>query len=90
MFTIGADHLRRRAKLDDMALALIRAQNHAMEFFQETLQGMRLIKTFGLEESVRDRAHNRINSVREMDQKIAQLTWRFIPWVECSADAWLR
>ena len=38
-----------RAKLDDMALAGIRAQNNATKLFQETLQGMRLIKTFGLE-----------------------------------------
>ena len=71
-----------RAKLDDMALAGIRAQNNATELFQETLQGMRLIKTFGLEESVRGQACDRINSVREMDQKIAQLTWRLVPWVE--------
>jgi subfamily B ATP-binding cassette protein MsbA len=71
-----------RVRLDDLTLMSIKAQNRTSEILQETLNGMRLIKTFGLEQSIRDRAHDRIESVRETDQKIAQLTWRYIPWVE--------
>jgi ABC-type multidrug transport system fused ATPase/permease subunit len=71
-----------RARLDDMTLRSVRAHSRTTEMLQETLQSMRLIKTFGLEPSIRDRAHRKIESVREADQKIARLTWRFIPWVE--------
>jgi subfamily B ATP-binding cassette protein MsbA len=71
-----------RARLDDMTLRSISAHSRTTEMLQETLRGIRLIKTFGLEPSIRERAHRRIDSVREADQKIAQLTWRFIPWVE--------
>jgi ATP-binding cassette, subfamily B, bacterial MsbA len=62
-----------RARLDDMTLRSVRAHSRTTEMLQETLQSMRLIKTFGLEPSIRDRAHRKIESVREADQKIARL-----------------
>jgi ATP-binding cassette, subfamily B, bacterial MsbA len=71
-----------RARLTSTTLMSIQAQNRTTEILQETLHGMRLIKTFGLEQSIRARARRTIESVREADQKIARLTWRFVPWVE--------
>ena len=71
-----------RAKLGMVTLKSIRAQSLAAEFLQETVHGMRMIKAFGLERSIRARAHDRIESVREADQTIGKLKWRLIPWFE--------
>jgi ATP-binding cassette, subfamily B, bacterial MsbA len=71
-----------RAKLGMVTLKSIRAQSLAAEFLQEAVHGMRMIKAFGLERSIRARAHERIESVYEADQTIGKLKWRLIPWFE--------
>jgi ABC-type multidrug transport system fused ATPase/permease subunit len=71
-----------RTQLDSTAQSARYAQEHISEILQETLLGMRLVKAFGLEQSIRQRTHKRIEDLREANETIAQLTWRFIPWVE--------
>jgi subfamily B ATP-binding cassette protein MsbA len=71
-----------RVKLGEVMLKSIRAQSLAAEFLQETVHGMRMIKAFGLERSIRTRAYERIESVCEADQTIGKLKWRLIPWFE--------
>ncbi len=71
-----------RTRLDHSTWNSIKAQERISEVLQETLLGMRLVKAFGLERSISARAHRQIEQAREANERIAQLTWRFIPWVE--------
>jgi ATP-binding cassette subfamily B protein len=71
-----------RTRLDRITLMSIKAQSGVLRVLQETLQGMLTVKTFGLEQPMRDRAHREIDSARDADEKIAELTWQFTPLIE--------
>jgi ATP-binding cassette, subfamily B, bacterial MsbA len=71
-----------RGKLGMVTLKSIQAQSLASGFLQETVHGMRMIKAFGLESSIRARAYGRFETVCETDQTIGKLKWRLIPWLE--------
>lgn len=71
-----------RARLDRLTLMSIRAQGGMLGVLQETLNGILSVKAFGLERSMRDRADREIDLVRDADEKIAKLTWQYMPLVE--------
>ncbi len=71
-----------RARLDRITMMSIKAQSGVLQVLQETLQGMLTVKAFGLERLMQDRACREIDSARDADETIAQLTWHFTPLIE--------
>jgi ATP-binding cassette subfamily B protein len=76
-------HLIKRVR--SIALTQFSGGAAFLESLQESLQGMRVVKTLGLENDMRHRAHEAISSVAQASNKLARVVNRSTPLMESLA-----